>query len=430
MNSFNNRKKLTRTLSVVLGALVLIGIALPVSASTSLSPALDIIATEFTMAKSGLVGTGIYFEKEDFAAALGVNNVGKITIAALPDPTLGRLQLGSRALVVGQTVSERNLDLLKFVQYGSGEVEASFKFTRGSDPYGTAYECALYTLTSVNTAPTVETSVSASGSIATAYTGIAYLGAIRATDSEGDPLTFEVIKSPSNGTVKLTDKTRGYFEYTSADGFVGKDSFTVRVTDKYGNRSSDTKITVRVEKAGENEVYADMDGHWANTAVISCVKAGVIDAAQAGDMFYPDAYISRSEFLALAMNATGYTGFSIDNTGFADDADIPTEYKGYIAAAEAFGIIDGIETEAGLRFYPNNQITRCEAAVILSRLTGITGGAVSVFANEAIPAWAEGAMVGLFSAGILRGMGDGTLGAYTPITRGAAAQLVSGMLGR
>ncbi len=424
MNNCNNRN-FTRALCALLGALVLIGIAVPVSAGASLSPALDIIANEFTMAKSGLVGTGIYFEKEDFAAALGVENVGKITIASLPDATLGRLQLGSRYVEVGQTISERNLDSLKFVQHGSGEVEASFKFTRGSDVYGTAYECALYTLTSVNTAPTVETGANAAKGTATAYTGIAYLGAISASDREGDTLTFEVVKSPSNGTVRLTDKARGYYEYTSNDGFVGGDSFTVRVTDKYGNRSSDAKISVRVENIDESEVYADMSGHWANSAVISCVKAGVISAAQTGDKFYPDAYISRAEFLALAMNAAGYTGFSIGNTGFEDDAEIPTEYKGYIAAAEAFGIIDGIETDTGLRFYPSNQITRCEAAVILSRLTGITGGAVSVFADESIPAWAEGAMVGLYAAGILRGMGDGTLGAYTPMTRGAAAQLVS-----
>ncbi len=428
MNNYNRKKFFTRVLCAALGLLALIGITLPVNAVSTLSPALDIIATEFTMAKSGLIGTSISFEREDFAMALGVDKVGKITIASLPDPTLGRLQLGSRALVVGQSVSERNLDILKFVPYGSGEVTASFKFTRGSDVYGTAYECALYTLANVNTAPTVEASVGNAKNERTAYTGVAYLGAISATDREGDALTFEVIKKPSNGTVKLTDKARGYFEYTSADGFVGKDSFTVRVTDKYGNRSSDAKITVRVEKASESEVYADMGGHWANTAVITCVKAGVIDAANTGDKFYPDAYISRAEFLALAMSAAGYTGFNISNTGFADDADIPEERKGCIAAAEAFGFIDGIETEAGVRFYPNNQITRCEAAVILSRITGITGGAVSVLADESIPAWAEGAMVGLYNAGILRGNGNGTLDAYAPITRGAAAQLVSGIL--
>lgn len=429
MNNGKHFKKIIRVTCAVLTTLVLIS-ATPISALNTLSPALDIIAAEFTMAKSGLVGAGIYFEKEDFAAALGVDKVGKITITSLPEATLGRLQLGSRAVEVGQTISERNLSSLKFVQYGSGEVTAAFKFTRGSDPYGVAYECALYTLMSVNTAPVIEASTSVSANDATAYSGITHLGAIRANDRESDTLTFEIIKGASNGTVKLTDKTHGYFEYASNEGFIGKDSFTVRTVDKYGNRSNEAKITVRVERANENEIFADMDGHWANAAVISCVKAGVITAANEGDKFYPDVYISRAEFLALAMNAAGYPKLSISDTGFEDDADIPSQYKGYIAAADAFGIISGAEAVDGMRFHPNNQITRAEAAVILSRLTGITGGAVSVFADEAIPAWAEGAMVGLYNAGILRGTGDGTLGAYTPITRGAAAQLVSGIIDR
>lgn len=429
MNKSNRLKKFIRVTCTALTALILIG-AVPTSALGTLSPALDIIADEFTMAKNGLVGAGIYFEKEDFTNALGVDKVGKITITSLPESTLGRLQLGSRAVEVGQTISERNLDSLKFVQYGSGEVTASFKFTRGSDPYGVAYECALYTLMSVNTAPIIETSVDASSGEATAYSGITHLGAVRANDRENDTLTFEIIKGASNGTVKLTDKAHGYFEYISSKGFTGKDSFTVRVVDKYGNYSKEAKISVRVENANDSEIFADMDGHWANSAVISCVKAGVITPANENDKFYPDAYISRAEFLALAMNAAGYPKLSIGDTGFVDDSDIPTDYKGYIAAADAFGIIGGAEAVDGMRFYPNNQITRAEAAVILSRLTGITGGAISVFADESIPAWAEGAMVGLYNAGILRGTGDGTLGAYTPITRGAAAQLVSGIIGK
>ena len=129
------------------------------------------------------------------------------------------------------------------------------------------------------------------------------------------------------------------------------------------------------------------------------------------------------------MKAAGYTGFSIPSTGFADDEDIPNEYKGCIAAAEALGIIGGIESADGVRFYPNNQITRCEAAVIVSKLTGITGGAVAVFSDyDAVPAWAQGAMVGLYNEGILRGTGGGAINAYDSITRGAAAQMLSGII--
>ena len=228
-----------------------------------------------------------------------------------------------------------------------------------------------------------------------------------------------------NGTVRFTDSSRGYYEYTSDDGFSGKDSFTVRVTDKYGNRSVSEKITLRVDEPAAGEVYADMKGHYANAAVISCIRAGIINSASEGEYFYPDEYISRAEFLSLAMDAVGYSGLSATKTGFADDADIPQEYKGVVAAAHALGFVDGIESAEGLRFYPNNQITRSEAAVILSRLTGITSDITPVFSDMSVPAWAQSSVQGLNAAGILRGTGSGSIDAYASVTRGAAAQMLS-----
>ncbi|MBQ8248804.1 MAG: S-layer homology domain-containing protein [Clostridia bacterium] len=424
MKEYN--EKLSRGLSAVLAAFMLIGIAiLPCRAEYKLSPALDIIAEEYKIAKSGLVGTDICFDKSDFTESLGISSVGKITVTSLPDVTLGRLKLGTRWVEVGQTISEKNLDSLKFVPFGSNEIAATFGFCRGSDIYGTEYECTVYTLKTVNTAPTIESASSVS-TTADAYSGVAYYGTLKATDAEGDALTFEILSNASNGTVRLTDRNRGYYEYTSDKSFTGKDSFTVRVTDKYGNRSAEEKITLRVDKAESGEVFADMDGHWANSAVISCVRSGIINTAQDGDRFYPDERISRAQFLYLAMSAAGYSGFTTTNTGFADDADIPAEYKGCIAVADAMGIIEGAVYDSTVKFHPNNQITRCEAAMIISRLTGISGDTVSVFADsDTIPAWAKGAMYGLYNEGILRGNGDGTLGAYSPLTRGEAAQMIS-----
>lgn len=420
--------KISRGATAVLAAFMLVGIALPCRAEYKLSPALDIIAAEYTMAKSGLVGTDISFDKEDFSNALGVDSVGKITVTALPDATLGRLQLGARYVEVGQIISERNLDALKFVPYGSDEIAASFSFCRGADPYGTKYDCTVYAMKTVNTAPVIKKSdsITASADEVGVYSGVTHLGVIGANDKEGDSMTFEILSGASHGKVKLTNRSRGYYEYTADSTFTGKDSFTVCATDKYGNRSAAAKITLRVGKTEDGEVFADMDGHWANAAVISCVRSGIINAASEDELFYPESNISRAEFLSLAMNAAGYTGFSTSNTGFVDDADINAEYKGCIAVADALGIIEGASTEVGQKFYPNNKITRCEAAVIVSRLTGISGETVSVFADsDAIPTWAQGAVHGLYSAGILRGNVDGTIDVYTPLTRGEAAQMLS-----
>ncbi len=424
MKLYNQSAKLARGVIIALCAMLLIGSVTPVRANSKLSPALDIICGDYTVATNGLVGTDIYFSAEELSMALGVESVGKITVASLPEPTMGRLQLGSRYVEVGQTISERAIDSLKFVPFGNDELAAVFKFCRGSDLSGPVYTCTVYTTKNVNIAPVINTTESIHTShTADAYAGIVHLGTIPATDPEGDPLRFEILSSPANGSIKLTDSTRGYYEYTADSAYTGKDSFTVCVTDKYGNRSAPAKITINVEIPSDSEIFADMSGHWANAAVISCVRSGVIDTPTAGAMFYPDEYLSRAEFLNLAMRAAGYSGFSVNTTGFADDGDIPTEYKGAIAAAEALGVIDG----AGGRFYPNNQITRSEAAVIVSRLTGISaGGEIAVFADsDAVPAWARSALNGLYEAGILRGTGSGNISAYASVTRGAAVQMLS-----
>ncbi len=424
MKDYENNQKLSLALGLTLAVFIIIGMLTPVNAESELSPGLAVMANDFAMAVDGLAGTEVHLSKKAFADALGVENVGKITVVSLPDSTLGRLQLGERYVEIGQTVAERNLDSLKFVPYGDNEIEASFGFCRGTDISGIVYTCTVYTTKKVNTAPEFEPRTVSSS--AEAFSGITYLGTLYASDAEGDGLTYEIVSGASNGKVKLTDKSRGYYEYTSNAGFVGRDSFTVIAADRYGNRSSAVKVSLDVGKVNAGEVYADMQGHFANGAVISCVRKGIIGSAAAGQNFEPDGLMSRAEFLTLAMRAGGYSGFTAASTGFADDGDIPDGYKGYVAAAEAFGFISGIETDSGMKFYPNNQITRLEAAVILSRIGKITGSdTVSVFADEsAIPTWAVSAVSGLAEAGILRGGGNGRLDAYAPVTRGAAAQMV------
>lgn len=411
------------------GCLALMLLAGAVSAAAApLSPALLHLAADFTMAKSGLAGTGIFFTGEDFTAALGVESVGKLVITALPDHDHGHLLLGGSYVTEGQIIAERDLDALKFVPISDEPITACFSFCRGGDRYGASYTCSLYTLEHVNTAPVIApadaVAASASGEIPV-YSGVTHLGTIPAFDAQGDAMTFEILRYPVHGTLTLTDRERGYYEYTADADYTGPDSFTVRATDQYGGRSPETKLTLRADAPEAGEVFADMNGHWANAAAISCVRAGVLEAPAADVCFYPDEDVSRAEFLVLAMKAAGYDGFAVNTTGYADDADIPEAYRGFVAAASALGIVDGVEADGAMRFYPNNRITRSEAALIVSRLTGIgMSETVAVFADEAVPAWASGALAGLRDAGILRGTGDG-LSAYGTLTRAAAVQLAA-----
>ena len=143
--------------------------------------------------------------------------------------------------------------------------------------------------------------------------------------------------------------------------------------------------------------------------------------------------MSRAEFLDFIMKAAGYSGFSTENTGFADDASIPSEYKGSIAAAGALGVISGFETDEGLCFCPNNQITRAEASVMVTRLTGASAdGSVQTFADDSIPVWARSSMEALRTCGIIRGKATGSgvsLAPYEVVTRAAAAQIAAAIIG-
>jgi hypothetical protein len=391
-----------------------------------LSPGLKVIASEYPMIKTGVAKADIHFTAEDFAWALGVEKVSKITVTKLPDPNYGTLKLGSQNVTEGQVISGKNLSSLRFVPTTDDEIETSFSFCQGSSPLGANIDCKVFALSKINAAPVLYQPEAIEVGV---YSGIGYLGSLKASDAEGDPLRYEIVSAPSAGTIKLTDTSRGYYIYTPKAGFEGKDSFEVCVTDKYGNRSNSVKVTLRVDKPKVNELFADMEGHWANSAVITCARYGLI--TDVDGKFYPDEPMSRAEFLSLIMSAAGYTGFSIPNTGFADDDQIPNQYKGCIAAAEALGVIKGIEKDDSLYFCPNNQITRAEASVMISRLTGIelSGESVAVFADDSVPAWAISSMAALNSEGILRGNGK-SLAPYDIITRAAGAQLASAILTR
>lgn len=54
-------------------------------------------------------------------------------------------------------------------------------------------------------------------------------GTLNAVDPEGDPLIFEVVDAPANGEVSIGPD--GGFVYTPHEGFTGRDSFNVAVTD-------------------------------------------------------------------------------------------------------------------------------------------------------------------------------------------------------
>jgi uncharacterized lipoprotein NlpE involved in copper resistance len=76
-------------------------------------------------------------------------------------------------------------------------------------------------------------------------------GTLKATDSDGNPLTFSIASRPSNGSLKLTDASKGSYTYTPDKGYSGKDSFAFLANDGQADSNVAT-INITVKKAGSS----------------------------------------------------------------------------------------------------------------------------------------------------------------------------------
>jgi hypothetical protein len=132
--------------------------------------------------------------------------------SAVPAPPIASAVTPARALAVASlpTVSAA----------ATGDI-----FSTLFGPIGSLFEgiALLIRRTFFNQAPTVDP-VQLTGQT----TGL-ITGTLNAVDPEGDPLIFEVIDAPANGEVSIGPD--GGFVYTPGQGFTGRDSFNVAVTD-------------------------------------------------------------------------------------------------------------------------------------------------------------------------------------------------------
>ena len=371
-----------------------------------ISPAIRVLAAQTTMKKNSVVGKELCFSKEDFSAVLGYSPT-EVTLTSLPDPTKGVLKLGGMTLAPGSRLSATVLHGLRFVPTGGGDAEAvsaSFTFTATGSAYETAVplSCMLYLLSTPNASPT------ASERHLTTYTDIPVFASLNASDPEFDDLTYEIVRPPKKGSVSL-DAENGSFVYTPTAGARGSDVFSWRAVDAWGNQSDVVRTSLSVRHADDDLYYTDLEEHWCAAAAMRLTEDGIFGGTALGEhtFFEPDTAVTRGEFLVCAMRAAGYD--DLDRAAlpmFANADEIPDYLSGYLAAAYEDGIINGSVDAAGAAvFYPNETITRAEAAVILYRLFDIdTPAVLPVFSAEdeaVIPAWSVGAFSSVCAVGIM-----------------------------
>lgn len=402
------------------------GFCLLISAN-KISPAIDVIAYENSMVKSGLIYNGeIGFDTNDFDKCLG-NNVKSITICTLPDESDGKLMLGNLYVVVNQVIEREDFSLLRFIPNSNDEISSSFTFEPNDSGY--EIECSLKTLQSVNFSPVI---AYVGEMPAWTQTNISYFNTLNGYDPEGDELRFEIVSYPKNGLVKLTNAKTGDYIYTPYADKTGTDSFSYRIRDSYGNYSDTYTVNVKIEKLRTSLVFSDMRGNKALNAALVLTSENLMDYKTNSDgtvSFNPDEKITREEFIVLLMNTMGAKDVPvIEKTRFADDEDIKKEYKGYIESAFALGIISGTNEKDGVHINPKQEITLAEASSIINRLIKAKNHTTSAFADfDEIPAWAVDDISSLNELGIIQKT-DGKVNPNGALSRAQTAQILLSLL--
>lgn len=392
----------------------------------AVSPALLVLAHKNTMAKSCVQGEEIGFVAEDFEKALNVSSVASITITELPERSDGILYLGGSEVTVGQTVSRANISYLTFVFMNEDISDSAFRFSTNHGDYDIS--CAVYRLKYENRSPVVSSVPQEIVSVST-YKGIDVYGNLDAYDPDGDEIRYEIVSYPQNGSLILLDCECGEYRYLPANGFAGEDTFRYVAVDRYGNYSASVQVTLTVAQPKTAFVYSDLKESKAHVAAISLTERGIMASSELDGCyyFYPETELTRAEFLVMAMKTFGIrVDSNAEETVFADNGEIPREYRGYVDFAQKLGYVCGrLDSENQLVFCPNEKITRYEAAVMLCQMFDAETPVLKpmLMDAEVVPAWAMDAVYAMTAAGILTSE-EGYVEADAVVTRAQAAQML------
>lgn len=394
-----------------------------VSADAFFGTGATVVASDVKMIKTGLYGKKICFTDGDFKSALCISDFDSITVTEIPSSTEGTLLIGGKRVGAGRVIKRKNLGALVFIPASNSVSECRFKFTVEDYAGGAEIECILKFIDKVNYAPEAGGEAVSTSTVNT-QAEISVYGNLDGSDPEGDDIEFIIVSYPKHGTITLLEGEGGRYCYSPVDDYTGKDKFTYVVRDEYGNYSEPVVVNLRVIERMCDTVYRDMEAREEYNAAVAMTALGVMGGKMLGDDMYfePDESVSRAEFVAMAMKCAGIRPDStLSATYFDDDADISVSLKGYIATAQRTGLVNGDFKDGKLLFSPTAEITKYEAAKILSTLIGSDAeGEESVFATDnSIPVWARAGVYAMCSLGVFDADDEATLSEY--VTRADVA---------
>lgn len=345
------------------------------------SPAMEVLGEKLSMTKNGLIGHDLAFTSVDFDTVLGYA-CSSVTLLSLPDAAAGTLLLSEKPVTEGQVIPRGDLDELCFVPVCTAPSTASF--TYGTVGTGSQYEieCRLHLMETLNFAPTAGSGEEKE--TARTYSGISCFGSFHGEDPEGDELHFEITGYPRKG-VLFTDGEGGY-RYAPTGGFTGGDEFRYVCIDKFGNRSEEIPVSVRVSPIDSGVFYSDMRDHPAGVAATRLAEKEIMTGRRVDGkyIFAPDESVTGEEFVAALMSALGVKPEREDLSASqkADAEGAAEVFAPYLTAAERLGYLKTAGESEVLSLNPAEILTRSTAAELLAAAAGLDGDVLATFAPE------------------------------------------------
>lgn len=392
--------------------------------ASSLSPAIGILSKRMEMKRCITQNNDFYFAENGIEKYFG-ENAASVTAEVLPEASSGTLYCGSFAVKEGQKLSGDSLSMLKFSPKSEFCGTAEMTFASGEKKL----YCSILVTEGENKPP-----VTGKQSLTT-QKNITLVKAFSAADPENDRLEYEIVKYPSKGNVSINNED-GTFVYRPQKDYLGRDSFSYRATDVFGNSSKTSVVEIKVSKPSCDKYFSDMENHWAHNSAVKMASTGLMTGNEVDGklVFEPEKAMTRGDFLALTLICSGLEG-SIpytDETSFADDEKIPSNIKSYAEYAYQMCIVKGYPSENGeVCFKSSGNVTRAEAAVIAEKVLELVTSendkqteTASFTDAAAIPVWAGAGIERLSALGILKGSPSGKINAENLLTKAEGAEML------
>ena len=332
-----------------------------------------------------------------------------VCITELPDAETGTVMMGSRVLRAGDILTADQLEQLTFHPLRTQEdAQATISYLPIYE--NRVEKTATMTIAirgKEDKAPTAQNL-----SIET-YKNLPNDGSLKASDPEGEQLTYTVVRGPKRGTLEVN--ADGTFTYTPKKNKVGVDSFTYTAADPAGNVSRTATVTVQILKPSDGRKYTDTLGLDSRFEAEWLRNTGLFVGEEVGGnaCFYPEKTVTREEFLTMVVKLLEIPAGNTDSVELP--AGTPSWLKPYLVAAQRSGLMAGWQDTADL----SQPITGAEAAVMLQNALDLAVSPSAVeqtAANDTdIPTWAYASLTVMAENGI-------ALDANAPLTRDAAAK--------